>query len=159
MTATTTGTLRGESVVARCIFVIVIPGLPKATTEKALIENNVVQKNNRPNPFPLVCTNEEPENPPGCTVELEDDLQLLPSGTGILNVGGFDVTIRNNQVTNNGTVGVGVVQNPFLGMSSERTDLTWSRSGLALLACGVIILKGLPAVTGSAGAPGRAKPR
>ena len=103
------------------IFVIVLPNLPKATTERALIENNVVQKNNRPNPFPPVC--EGPETPPGC-VEFFDDLQLLPSGTGILNVGGFDVTIRNNQVTNNGTVGVGVVQNPFLGMSSERTVVT-----------------------------------
>ena len=103
------------------IFVIVLPGLPKSTTEKALIENNVVQKNNRPNPFPPLCEGREI---PGCTEEFEDDLQLLPSGTGILNVGGSDVTIRNNQVINNGTVGVGVVQNPFLGNSSERTIVT-----------------------------------
>src|SRR6185437_5167366 len=98
------------------IFVIVLPGLPKSTTEK-----NVVQKNNRPNPFPPLCEGREI---PGCTEEFEDDLQLLPSGTGILNVGGSDVTIRNNQVINNGTVGVGVVQNPFLGNSSERTIVT-----------------------------------
>jgi len=103
------------------IFVIVLPGLPKATTEGALIENNVVQKNNRPNPFPPLCEGREI---PGCTEEFLDDLQLLPSGTGILNVGGSDITIRNNQVTNNGTVGVGVVQNPFLGNSSERTVVT-----------------------------------
>jgi len=104
------------------IFVIVLPGLPKATTEKALIEGNVVQKNNRPNPFPPLC--EGPETPPGCVEEFLDDLQLLPSGTGILNVGGYDVTVRNNQVTNNGTVGVGAVQNPFLGNSSERMIVT-----------------------------------
>ena len=44
-------------------------------------------------------------------------------------------------------------EGPHPGLSAERTDLAWSRSGLALLACGVVILKGLPAVTGSAGAP------
>ena len=104
------------------IFVIVLPNLPKASTERALIEGNVVQKNNRPNPFPPVC--EGPETPPGCVEEFFDDLQLLPSGTGILNVGGVDITIRNNQVTNNSTVGVGVVENPFLGLSSERTVVT-----------------------------------
>jgi uncharacterized membrane protein YidH (DUF202 family) len=32
------------------------------------------------------------------------------------------------------------------GMAAERTDLAWSRSGVALLACGVVVLKGLPAV-------------
>ena len=44
------------------IFVIVLPNLPKATTEKALIEENSVHSNNRPNPFPPVC--QEPESPP-----------------------------------------------------------------------------------------------
>src|SRR6476469_3283647 len=37
------------------IFVIVLPGLPKGTTERALIEGNTVSKNNRPNPFPPFC--------------------------------------------------------------------------------------------------------
>ena len=44
-------------------------------------------------------------------------------------------------------------EGPHPGMAAERTDLAWSRSGLAILACGVVILKGLPAITGSAGAP------
>src|SRR6185437_14756405 len=48
------------------IFVIVLPGLPKASTEKALIEENNVMANNRPNPFPPLCNEGEPENPPGC---------------------------------------------------------------------------------------------
>ena len=104
------------------IFVIVLPNLPKATTERALIEGNVVQKNNRPNPFPPLC--EGPETPPGCTEEFTDDLQLLPSGTGILNVGGHEVTIRHNEVTGNGTVGVGVVENPFGFGSSFNTVVT-----------------------------------
>jgi uncharacterized membrane protein YidH (DUF202 family) len=31
------------------------------------------------------------------------------------------------------------------GLAAERTDLAWNRSGLALLACGALVLKGLPA--------------
>jgi len=106
------------------IFVIVLPGLPKSSTEKALIEENTVISNNRPNPFPPLCNEGEPENPPGCTEEFTDDLQLLPSGSGILNVGGHDVTIRNNQVRHNDTVGVGVVENPFGFGSSNNTRIT-----------------------------------
>jgi parallel beta-helix repeat protein len=59
------------------IFVIVLPGLPKSATEKALAEENKVVGNNRPNPFPPVC--EGPESPPGCVEDLFDDLQLLPA--------------------------------------------------------------------------------
>jgi parallel beta-helix repeat protein len=104
------------------IFVIVLPGLPKSSTEKALIEENSVISNNRANPFPPVC--EGPEEPPGCVEEFFDDLQLLPSGTGILNVGGHDVTIRNNVVKSNDTVGVGVVESPFGFGSSNNTRVT-----------------------------------
>jgi parallel beta-helix repeat protein len=104
------------------IFVIVLPGLPKSSTEKALIDGNVVLKNNRPNPFPPVC--QGPGTPVGCVEEFFDDLQLLPSGSGILNVGGHNVTIRNNVVTNNSTVGVGVVNNPFGFGSSNGTVVT-----------------------------------
>jgi len=39
------------------------------------------------------------------------------------------------------------------GMAAERTDLAWSRSGVALLACGVVVLKGLPNVTGDSSRP------
>jgi parallel beta-helix repeat protein len=104
------------------IFVIVLPNLPKSSTETALIEGNVVNKNNRPNPFPPVC--QAPGTPPGCVEELFDDLQLLPSGSGILNVGGHNVTIRRNVAINNDTVGVGVVENPFGFGSSNDTVVT-----------------------------------
>lgn len=104
------------------IFVIVLPNLPKSSTETALIEGNVVHKNNRPNPFPPLC--QAPGTPPGCVEEFFDDLQLLPSGSGILNVGGHKVTIRKNVVTNNDTVGVGVVENPFGFGSSNDTVVT-----------------------------------
>jgi parallel beta-helix repeat protein len=101
------------------IFVIVLPNLPTSSTETALIEGNVVHKNNRPNPFPPVC--QAPGTPPGCVGEFFDDLQLLPSGSGIINVGGHNVTIRGNVVNGNDTVGVGVVENPFGFGSSNDT--------------------------------------
>jgi parallel beta-helix repeat protein len=104
------------------IFVIVLPNLPKSSTETALIEGNVVHRNNRPNPFPPLC--QAPGTPPGCVEEFFDDLQLLPSGSGILNVGGHNVTIRKNVVTNNDTAGVGVVENPFGFGSSSGTVVT-----------------------------------
>jgi parallel beta-helix repeat protein len=101
------------------IFVIVLPNLPTSSTETALIEGNVVHKNNRPNPFPPVC--QAPGTPPGCVEEFFDDLQLLPSGSGIINVGGHNVTIRRNVVNKNDTVGIGVVENPFGFGSSNDT--------------------------------------
>ena len=92
------------------IFVIVLPGLPRTSTDHAVIEDNVVDDNNLANPFPPVCT--APGVPAGCGA-FTDDLQLLPSGTGILNVGGHDIVIRENHVTGNDTVGIGLVTNPF----------------------------------------------
>ncbi len=44
-------------------------------------------------------------------------------------------------------------EGPHPGMAAERTDLAWSRSGLALGACGLVVLKGLPTVTGAGGQP------
>jgi len=44
-------------------------------------------------------------------------------------------------------------EGPDPGMAAERTDLAWSRSGLSLGACGLIVLRGLPSVTGSPSRP------
>ena len=44
-------------------------------------------------------------------------------------------------------------EGPHPGLAAERTDLAWSRSGLAIGACGVVVLKGLPTITGHTGAP------
>jgi parallel beta-helix repeat protein len=82
------------------ILVVVLPGLPTTSTEDALIERNVINSNNVPNPFPL---------PP----PLFDELQLLPAGSGILNVGGDAVTMRRNVVNKNDSFGIGIVENPF----------------------------------------------
>jgi uncharacterized membrane protein YidH (DUF202 family) len=44
-------------------------------------------------------------------------------------------------------------EGPDAGLAAERTDLAWSRSGLALGACGVVVLKGLPTITGHSSQP------
>jgi parallel beta-helix repeat protein len=82
------------------ILVVVLPGLPTRSTENAVIERNVIRANNLPNPFP--------PPPP-----LEDALQLLPSGSGVLNVGGDAITMRDNVITTNDSFGIGIVDNPF----------------------------------------------
>jgi hypothetical protein len=41
---------------------------------------------------------------------------LLPTGTGILNVGADQVVARHNRVTGNDSVGVGIIENPFAGL-------------------------------------------
>jgi parallel beta-helix repeat protein len=82
------------------ILVVVLPDLPTTSTENAQIERNVIRANNLPNPFP--------PPPP-----FFDDLQLLPSGSGVLNVGGDAVTMRGNVITKNNSFGIGIVDNPF----------------------------------------------
>jgi len=47
----------------------------------------------------------------------------------------------------------GEIEGPVPGLAAERTDLAWSRSGLALMACGVAIAKGLPALQGNVSQP------
>ena len=102
------------------IFAIVLPGLPTSENSLALIENNIVSNNNRPNAFPPVC---DARNLPGCG-PFQDDLQLLPSGSGILVVGAHDYTVRANVVTGNNTVGVGAAADPITGDSTLRMTVT-----------------------------------
>jgi parallel beta-helix repeat protein len=83
------------------ILVVVLPGLPKPFTEDVLIVNNVVVRNNFPNPVPP--DSGEPEG-------------LLPTGTGILNIGGDRVVIRDNVVNQNDSLGVAILANPFASL-------------------------------------------
>jgi parallel beta-helix repeat protein len=83
------------------ILVVVLPGLPIPLTEDVLIENNVVVRNNFPNPVPP--DSGEPEG-------------LLPTGTGILNIGGDRVVIRDNVVNQNDSLGVAILANPFASL-------------------------------------------
>jgi len=83
------------------ILVVVLPGLPQPLTDNVLIEKNVIDKNNLPNPVP-------PPGPGGGEAE-----GAIPTGTGILNVGGDRVVIRDNVVNGNDSVGVAIIANPF----------------------------------------------
>ena len=44
-------------------------------------------------------------------------------------------------------------EGPDPGLAAERTDLAWSRSGGTLAVCGLIVLRGLPSVTGTTSRP------
>jgi parallel beta-helix repeat protein len=99
---TTNSFVRGNKLTGNVtgILAVVLPGLPTTSTEHAVIERNVIRANNLPNPFP--------PPPP-----FFDALQLLPSGSGVLNVGGDAITIQNNVITQNDSFGIGIVDSPF----------------------------------------------
>jgi len=80
------------------VLAVVLPGLPRAATDRVLIEGNTILRNNLPNPF-------GPTDP--------DDIALIPTGTGILNVGADHVVIRRNLIAGNDTVGVAILKNLF----------------------------------------------
>ena len=85
------------------ILAIVDPFNPRTETSDVLIENNLVTKNNLPN------------------TSTEADIGRIPSGTGILDVGGDRLTIRKNIVTDNNTFGVAITANP-LASQDKRLD-------------------------------------
>jgi parallel beta-helix repeat protein len=80
------------------VLVSLLPGLPMPVNDDTLIDGNLISRNNFPNPVP----------PDG-----GDDVGLLPTGSGILNVGGDRVSIIHNVIVGNDSVGVGIVQSPF----------------------------------------------
>lgn len=83
------------------ILVFVLPGLPRTTTDHVLVESNVVMRNNRPNPVPPASG---------------EDLGLVPTGSGILDIAGDEVTFRHNVVVGNGTAGIAILATPFAGL-------------------------------------------
>lgn len=83
------------------MLVVVLPGLPRAATDNVLIEKNVFNNNNFPNPVPAGSG---------------DEVGLLPTGTGVLNVGADGVVVRENVVNGNDSVGLAIIANPFAGL-------------------------------------------
>jgi parallel beta-helix repeat protein len=77
------------------ILAIVDPFNPLTKTDNVIIEKNDVARNNSPNK------------------STDEDLQRIPSGTGILNVGGDKLSIRKNNVAGNNTFGIAITQNPI----------------------------------------------
>src|SRR6266705_3259726 len=92
--------VRGNKLIGNTVGVLVslLPGLPMPLNDDTTIDANVVDHNNMPNPVPA---------------DSGDDVGLLPTGTGILNVGGDHVVIAGNSVVGNDSVGVGIVQSPL----------------------------------------------
>lgn len=80
------------------ILAVVLPGLPVPLTADVRIVGNRVIHNNLPNPV---------------AADSGDPVGLLPTGTGILNIGGDRVLIRRNRVIGNDSLGVAILQNPF----------------------------------------------
>ncbi len=80
------------------IVVVVLPGLPQPFTRDVVIEHNRIEANNLPNPFP-------PGSP--------NFLAILPTGTGILNVGGDRVRIEKNVIRGNDSFGLAMIGNFF----------------------------------------------
>jgi parallel beta-helix repeat protein len=103
------------------ILVVVLPGLDKPATDNVRIERNLVLQNNLPNPVPA---------------DSGDPVGLLPTGTGILNLGGDRVVIRHNSVLGHDSVGVAIVQNPFAALDPRiepKPDGNEVRSNVILL--------------------------
>jgi parallel beta-helix repeat protein len=79
------------------IVIFVLPGLAVPVTEDVLVERNVIMHNSRPNPV----------------LPSEDVVGLIPTGTGILNVGADRAVVRENRVVGNASGGIGVIALPF----------------------------------------------
>ena len=78
------------------IYVAVFPDHPRPFTDDVVIERNQVLHNNLPNPVPA---------------DSGDEIGLVPTGAGIVNLGGDHVVIRHNRVLGNDSLGVAIVQN------------------------------------------------
>jgi parallel beta-helix repeat protein len=78
------------------IYVAVFPDHPRPFTDDVVIKRNRVLHNNLPNPVPADSGNE---------------IGLVPTGAGIVNLGGDHVVIGHNRVLGNDSLGVAIVQN------------------------------------------------
>jgi parallel beta-helix repeat protein len=98
--------IRGNTVTGNStgILAIVDPFNPRTETSDVLIAANRINANNRPN------------------TSTEGDLERIPSGAGILIVGSDNVRIRTNEVTDNNTLGVAILQNPLASQDPRNID-------------------------------------
>lgn len=81
------------------LLVILLPGLTIKTASGVLVTENNFENNNHVN-----------------FGDPEDGFEaLVPTGTGILNVGADNVTIKNNKITNNNFTGIATVNDLVLG--------------------------------------------
>jgi parallel beta-helix repeat protein len=81
------------------LLVILLPGLTIKTSSGVLVTENNFENNNHVN----------------FGDPTEGFESLVPTGTGILNVGSDNVTIKNNKITNNNFTGIATVSDLVLG--------------------------------------------
>jgi parallel beta-helix repeat protein len=95
------------------VIVQILPGLPATTTFDIQVSGNILAANTRPNDVT------DPTEP----------LSVVPSGIGLLDVAGDQVTITKNVVSGNPTAGIAVVSLPalFAGLD-PRLDPTPDRT-------------------------------
>lgn len=84
------------------IALTLIPGLPVKDARGLIITDNKIQNNNTPNFAPASSI-----------------AAGIPQGTGILILGPDEVTIENNLITGNGTVGVLVIDLTTFGLATD----------------------------------------
>jgi parallel beta-helix repeat protein len=102
------------------VYVAVLPDHPRPFTDDVVIERNQVLHNNLPNPVPA---------------DSGDEIGGVPTGAGIVNLGGDHVEIRHNQVLGNDSLGVAIVQNllaPTDPRIESNPDFTQVRSNVIL---------------------------
>jgi len=107
------------------ILVDVLPGLDETVTNDVTVRNNLLQDNNRANPV----------------TDPSDILSRLPSGVGLLNVGGDGLTVAGNIATGNESAGILIAQlppdaaaldpriNPFPDHNEIRNNVTLENGG------------------------------
>jgi parallel beta-helix repeat protein len=107
------------------ILVDVLPGLDETVTNDITVRNNLLLDNNRPNPV----------------TDPSDILSLLPSGVGLLNVGGDGLNVAGNIATGNDSAGILIAQlppdaaaldpriNPFPDHNEIRNNVTLENGG------------------------------
>ncbi len=78
------------------VYVAVFPDHPRPFTDDVVIERNQVLHNNLPNPV---------------AADSGDEIGGVPTGAGIVNLGGDHVVIRHNRVLRNDSLGIAIVQN------------------------------------------------
>ncbi len=81
------------------------PDMPQPATQDIAIIDNLVSRNNRPL----------------AAADRTGLLGAVPVGSGILNLGGDNVVMRENLVLRNDTLGIGILSNPFVA-SDPRVD-------------------------------------
>jgi parallel beta-helix repeat protein len=86
------------------VLVIVLPSLPFPFTDHVRIEGNSIIENNFPNPIAATSG---------------DDVGTIPTGSGILNLGGDHVSIERNVILGNDSFGVATIASPFVALDSR----------------------------------------